>query len=80
MILAIVVLGGMGSQIGVVIAAAVLVGLPELGRNFAEFRMLLFGLAMVLIMVWKPGGLISGRSPSVRVDLARYDIGARAPR
>ena len=42
--------------------------------------MLLFGLAMVLIMVWKPGGLISGRSPSVRVDLARYDIGARAPR
>lgn len=79
-ILAIVVLGGMGSQIGVVIAAAVLVGLPELGRNFAEFRMLLFGLAMVLIMVWKPGGLISGRSPSVRVDLARYDIGARASR
>ena len=68
-ILAIVVLGGMGSQIGIAIAAAVLVGLPEIGRNFAEYRMLLFGLAMVLIMIWRPRGLISGRSPSVRVDV-----------
>ena len=65
MILAIVVLGGMGSQIGVVIAAAVLVGLPELGRNFAEYRMVLFGLAMVLIMVWRPQG------PAVRTTAFR---------
>lgn len=65
-ILAIVVLGGMGSQVGVVIAAAVLVGLPELGRNFAEYRMLLFGAAMVLIMIWRPKGLLAGRSPSIR--------------
>jgi branched-chain amino acid transport system permease protein len=70
-ILAIVVLGGMGNQVGVVIAAAVLVGLPELGRSFAEYRMLMFGLAMVLIMVWRPGGLVSGRSPSIRVDLSK---------
>lgn len=65
-ILAIVVLGGMGSQLGVVLAAAVLVGLPELGREFAEFRMLFFGLAMVLIMIWRPQGLIAGRAPSIR--------------
>jgi branched-chain amino acid transport system permease protein len=71
-ILAIVVLGGMGSQVGIAIAAAVLVGLPEIGRNFAEYRMLLFGLAMVLIMVWRPRGLISGRSPSVRVDVGLF--------
>lgn len=68
-ILAIVVLGGMGSQIGVVIAAAVLVGLPELGRNLAEYRMLLFGVAMVLIMIWRPRGLLAGRRPSIRVPL-----------
>ena len=68
-ILAIVVLGGMGSQLGIAIAAAVLVGLPEIGRSFAEYRMLIFGLAMVLIMIWRPRGLISGRSPSVRVDV-----------
>ena len=66
-ILAIVVLGGMGSQRGVVLAAAVLVGLPELGRAFAQYRMLAFGLAMVLIMVWKPQGIISGRTSTVRI-------------
>ncbi|WP_269465844.1 high-affinity branched-chain amino acid ABC transporter permease LivM [Pseudomonas silesiensis] len=64
-ILAIVVLGGMGSQLGVLLAAVVLVGLPELGREFAEYRMLLFGLAMVFIMIWRPQGLIAGRKPSI---------------
>jgi branched-chain amino acid transport system permease protein len=67
-ILAIVVLGGMGSQIGVVIAASLLVVLPELGRDFSEYRMLLFGAAMILIMVWKPGGLISRREPTQRLS------------
>lgn len=66
-ILAIVVLGGMGSQMGVVLAATLLVLIPELGRNFSEYRMLLFGLAMVLIMVWKPGGLLAHREPTLRL-------------
>lgn len=64
-ILAIVVLGGMGSQLGVVLAAVVLVLLPELGRDFADYRMLLFGAAMVLIMIWKPGGLLAERAPTL---------------
>jgi branched-chain amino acid transport system permease protein len=63
-----------------VLAAAVLVGLPELGRNFAEFRMLLFGVAMILIMVWRPGGLVSGRNSSVRVDVSAYLPVSRAAR
>ena len=66
-VLAIVVLGGMGSQMGVVLAATLLVLIPEFGRNFAEYRMLLFGMAMVLIMVWKPGGLLSHREPTLRL-------------
>ncbi|THF61868.1 high-affinity branched-chain amino acid ABC transporter permease LivM [Pseudothauera nasutitermitis] len=66
-ILAIVVLGGMGSQLGVVLAATLLVLIPEFGRNFAEYRMLLFGMAMVLIMIWKPGGLLSHREPTLRL-------------
>jgi branched-chain amino acid transport system permease protein len=66
-ILAIVVLGGMGSQLGVVVAAAFLIILPELGREFAQYRMLLFGLAMVLVMIWRPQGLVSSRDPSVRL-------------
>ncbi len=64
-ILAIVVLGGMGSQLGVVLASLVLVLLPELGRDFAEYRMLLFGTAMILIMIWRPAGLLSQRQPTL---------------
>jgi branched-chain amino acid transport system permease protein len=77
-IVAIVVLGGMGSQIGVAIAAVVMVGGTEIlrdldflkevfGNNFdpAQYRMLLFGFAMVAIMIWKPRGLVSTREPSV---------------
>ncbi len=66
-ILAIVVLGGMGSQIGVVVAATLLIGGTELFRDLAEFRMLAFGAAMVLIMIWKPRGLLAHRDPTLRL-------------
>jgi len=66
-ILAIVVLGGMGSQVGVILASLVLVLGPELVRELAEFRMLAFGGVMVLIMVWKPKGLLSRREPTIRL-------------
>ena len=65
MIIAIVVLGGMGSQVGVAVAAVVMVGGFELFREFEQFRMLIFGLAMVAIMVWRPRGLVAHRSPSI---------------
>ena len=68
LVLAIVVLGGMGSQLGVVIAATVMLGGFELFREFAQYRMLVFGLAMVAIMVWRPRGLIATRSPSVFLE------------
>jgi branched-chain amino acid transport system permease protein len=77
-ILAIVVLGGMGSQFGVAIAAVVLIGGPELLRNMEftraifgegfdpnEYRLLIFGAGMVAMMVWRPRGLIAQREPSV---------------
>jgi branched-chain amino acid transport system permease protein len=66
-ILAIVVLGGMGSQIGVVIAAVLLIGGTELFRELEQFRMLAFGGAMVLIMVWRPRGLLAHREPTMRL-------------
>ncbi len=66
-ILAIVVLGGMGSQIGVVLAAIVLIGLPEWFREFKEYRMLAFGAGMVLIMIWRPRGLLAHREPTIRL-------------
>jgi branched-chain amino acid transport system permease protein len=77
-ILSIVVLGGMGSQIGVAIAAIAMIGGTEIMRELdflklifgatfdpTQYRMLLFGLAMVLIMIWRPRGLIATRDPSV---------------
>lgn len=66
-IVAIVVLGGMGSQIGVVLAAVLLCGLPEWFRDLQQFRMLAFGGAMVLIMLWRPRGLLSSREPTIRL-------------
>jgi len=63
-ILAVVVLGGLGSQIGIVIAVIFLNTVFEL-RELEQYRMLIVGLSMVLIMVWKPRGLISTRRPSV---------------
>jgi branched-chain amino acid transport system permease protein len=61
-VLAVLVLGGMGSIPGVFIGAFVLVGLPELLREFGEFRLLIFGAVLVAIMVLKPEGLL----PNVR--------------
>ena len=74
-ILAIVVLGGMGSQIGVVLAAVVLIVLPELGRALAQFRMLMFGGAMVAIMVWRPSGLLAHREPTILLHGHRRPVG-----
>ncbi|MFC5422767.1 high-affinity branched-chain amino acid ABC transporter permease LivM [Bosea eneae] len=76
-ILAIVVLGGMGSLWGCAIAAIAMIGGTELLRELdwlkqifgpdfdpTKYRMLIFGFAMVVIMIWKPRGLISTREPT----------------
>ncbi|MGZ8324203.1 MAG: branched-chain amino acid ABC transporter permease, partial [Rhodoplanes sp.] len=88
-IVAIVVLGGMGSQIGVAIAAVAMIGGTEILRELdflkavfgsefdpTQYRMLLFGLAMVLIMIWKPRGLIATREPSVALAERKAISGA----
>jgi branched-chain amino acid transport system permease protein len=59
MILAIVVLGGMGSIVGVAIGALILILLPEYLRAFSEYRMLIFGAIMVIMMVFRPQGIIA---------------------
>jgi branched-chain amino acid transport system permease protein len=64
-ILAIAVLGGMGHPLGIVFAAAFIIGLPELFRELEQYRMLAFGAGMVLIMIWRPGGLTAERTPTI---------------
>jgi branched-chain amino acid transport system permease protein len=66
-ILSIVVLGGMGSNWGVILGAAFLVLLPEYMRAFSEYRMILFAAAMVLMMVFRPQGIIPARSKQYRI-------------
>src|SRR5690625_4674001 len=67
LILAVVVLGGMGSQLGVILAAIFLTVMPEMARQFSEYRMLIFGLVMVLMMVWRPQGLLPAKRPQVEI-------------
>ncbi len=83
-ILAIVVLGGMGSLIGTAIAAVAMIGGTELLRELdwmkaifgpqfdpVQYRMLIFGFAMVVIMVWKPRGFVSTRMPTAFLKTRR---------
>jgi branched-chain amino acid transport system permease protein len=87
-ILSIVVLGGMGSQIGVAVAAVAMIGGTEImreldflkyifGNDFdpTQYRMLIFGFAMVLIMIWKPRGLVGTREPSAFYKERRTILG-----
>jgi branched-chain amino acid transport system permease protein len=77
-ILAIVVLGGMGSQIGVALAAVIMIGGTEILRELdwtkrifgdafdpAQYRMLIFGFGMVVMMIWRPRGIVQTREPSI---------------
>ena len=89
MILAIVVLGGMGSQVGVAVAAIAMIGGTEIMRELeflraifgntfepTQYRMLLFGFFMVVIMIWRPRGLISTREPSAYLKERKAVSGA----
>ncbi|MCT4626457.1 branched-chain amino acid ABC transporter permease [Halodesulfovibrio sp.] len=67
-ILSIVVLGGMGSNLGVILGSAFLVLMPEYLRAFSEYRMILFAAAMVLMMVFRPQGLIAPKGRKYHVD------------
>jgi branched-chain amino acid transport system permease protein len=57
-VLSLIIIGGMGSIPGVIVGALALVGLPELLREFAEFRYLIYGVVLVVMMLVRPEGLI----------------------
>jgi branched-chain amino acid transport system permease protein len=89
LILAIVVMGGLGSQIGVALAAVVMIGGMEMLRELSflthifgqqfdptEYRMLIFGMAMVAMMIYRPRGFVSSREPTAYAHAARAGISA----
>jgi branched-chain amino acid transport system permease protein len=65
--LALIILGGMGSIPGVIVGAIVLVGLPELLREFAEYRLLFYGAILIGMMILKPEGLLPNRARSAEL-------------
>ncbi|TJV50324.1 MAG: branched-chain amino acid ABC transporter permease, partial [Mesorhizobium sp.] len=88
-ILAIVVLGGMGSLVGIAVAAIVMIGGTEVlreldflkqvfGPDFTPelYRMLLFGMAMVIVMLWKPRGFVGSREPTAFLKESRAVSGS----
>lgn len=68
MVLCMVVLGGMGSIPGIILGAAALIVLPELFRGFELYRMLAFGAAMVIMMLFRPAGLIPAKRVGTRSE------------
>ncbi|QDX28504.1 high-affinity branched-chain amino acid ABC transporter permease LivM [Dickeya poaceiphila] len=72
-VLAIVVLGGMGSQFAVILAAILLVVSRELMRDLNEYSMLVLGALMVLMMIWRPQGLLPMKRPQITLQVEKKE-------
>jgi branched-chain amino acid transport system permease protein len=73
-VLCVIIVGGMGNIPGVIVGALALVGLPEILREFAEYRLLIYGAALVMMMLVRPEGLLP--EPRRRMELHEADAGA----
>ncbi len=80
-ILAMVILGGMGNVFGVILGAAIIVSLPEIFRDLALYRLLAFGAMLMVLMIFRPQGLLPARWPFAARDPDKAEpAGAPAPR
>ncbi len=77
-IFAVVILSG-GSQLGVLISTFIFIGLPELLREFSNARMLIFGLAMMVMMIWRPQGLLPPALYKYKVNFFNKDGTLKIP-
>jgi branched-chain amino acid transport system permease protein len=75
-VVAIVVVGGMGSIPGAVLGAVFLIGVPELFREFSEYRFLFYGAALIAMMLYRPEGILPTRFASREVHLQSSELGA----
>ena len=71
-ILVMVVLGGMGSMLGSILSATVLTILPELLRSFSDYRMVVYSLALVVMMIFRPKGLLGSYDFSLSRSLEKF--------
>ncbi len=70
-VLCLIIVGGMGSLPGVVVGALVLVGMPELLREFAEYRLMIYGALLIVMMLVRPEGLWPSPDPQARASRPR---------
>ncbi len=75
-VLCLIILGGLGNQYGVIIGALALIALPDMLRGFSDFRMLIFGILLVVMMILKPNGFL----PRVPPRLEKAADGKIKPR
>jgi branched-chain amino acid transport system permease protein len=73
-VLALIIVGGMGSIPGVIVGALVLVGMPELLREFAEYRLLVYGAALMFMMLFRPEGLVPEARRRLELHEAESDM------
>jgi len=73
-----IVLGGIGSIPGVIVGALIVSLLPEVLREFSQYRMLLFGAVLVIMMVFRPGGVIPKRRRAYRFEPEGPDAATNA--
>ena len=64
-VLCLIILGGLGNQYGVILGALGLIALPDLLRGFSDFRMLIFGILLVVMMILKPNGFLPRVPPKL---------------
>ena len=77
-VLALIIVGGMGSIPGVVVGSFILVGMPEILREFAEYRLLMYGILLIVMMLTRPEGFLPAET--IKRELHREDdIGGPAP-
>jgi branched-chain amino acid transport system permease protein len=78
-VVALLVLGGMGSLPGVVVGALALVGIPELLREFQEYRLLVYGIVLIAMMLFRPAGLLPERIHRRELEEAVEEVREVAP-
>ena len=72
---ALIIVGGMGSIPGVVVGAIFLIGLPELFREFSEYRFLFYGVALIAVMLVRPEGLLPSRVVQRELHVEGENVG-----
>ncbi|MBN1429479.1 MAG: ABC transporter ATP-binding protein [Anaerolineae bacterium] len=72
-VLCLIIIGGVGSIPGVIVGALALIALPDILRQFSEYRLLIFGLLLVIMMILRPAGFLPSKRLQIELGQARED-------